>query len=449
MANAGRVAIVPKGDYSSSNSYKRLDLVRYDEKSYVAKKESSGIEPTNTEYWMLMTSDGVVIDSALSDKSTNPLQNKVVKSALDNIQTTAKATLSQAGWYRVARCERSYGNAVLLGIKNIYASSGCVSQVLLFNTAYKNESIVPISLASKNTQTITKARYTTDGTFNYLEVYYTLNEGNPFGFTVTELTHNVSTDMSDSFPWQTITPTLTSETVDGVTVTTTYDIPANASPVTDLDIAEAMNNYKYPNYSANTEEEFYTILSELHTNAMLNSEYKAVVVANVTITKLGTAGVFQLHGFKAHKDTFGWQRVSGYNPSVMFAERILYSGTWMDWDIFATTADLANYFPISGGTVKTSSAEGVTIERQSSAEYMQARIGFRRTDVYYGGLGFSSVDNPLFITTSGVEKKLHHDGNSAKVVVSASAPSDTSALWVDNSNKVVKSYIDGAWTQVG
>ena len=39
MAIAGRVAIVPKGDYDKNASYKRLDCVKYLNVMYVAKKE--------------------------------------------------------------------------------------------------------------------------------------------------------------------------------------------------------------------------------------------------------------------------------------------------------------------------------------------------------------------------------------------------------------------------
>ena len=53
MANAGRVAIVPKGDYSSSTAYKRLDLVRYNNDLYIAKKANTGVAPTDSETWML------------------------------------------------------------------------------------------------------------------------------------------------------------------------------------------------------------------------------------------------------------------------------------------------------------------------------------------------------------------------------------------------------------
>ena len=39
MAIAGRVAIVPKGDWSADATYKRLDAVTYNNTLYFAKKE--------------------------------------------------------------------------------------------------------------------------------------------------------------------------------------------------------------------------------------------------------------------------------------------------------------------------------------------------------------------------------------------------------------------------
>ena len=56
MANAGRVLIIPKGEYSSSTTYEMLDLVYYQGTSWLAKKTVKGIEPseTNKEYWQIM-----------------------------------------------------------------------------------------------------------------------------------------------------------------------------------------------------------------------------------------------------------------------------------------------------------------------------------------------------------------------------------------------------------
>lgn len=52
MAIAGRVAIVPKGDWSAEAEYKRLDEVTYNNTMFIAKKAvPKGTLPTNAEYW--------------------------------------------------------------------------------------------------------------------------------------------------------------------------------------------------------------------------------------------------------------------------------------------------------------------------------------------------------------------------------------------------------------
>lgn len=52
MAIAGRVAIVPKGDWSADATYKRLDAVTYNNTLYFAKKNvPAGTATSNTECW--------------------------------------------------------------------------------------------------------------------------------------------------------------------------------------------------------------------------------------------------------------------------------------------------------------------------------------------------------------------------------------------------------------
>lgn len=53
---AGRVGLVPRGEWDNYYDYKKLDLVTYDNRAYVARKSSCGIEPQGTlsEYWMLL-----------------------------------------------------------------------------------------------------------------------------------------------------------------------------------------------------------------------------------------------------------------------------------------------------------------------------------------------------------------------------------------------------------
>lgn len=56
MTTAGRILIMPKGDYDSNTRYEMLDLVYHSGTSWLAKKESTGIAPSdaNSEYWQKM-----------------------------------------------------------------------------------------------------------------------------------------------------------------------------------------------------------------------------------------------------------------------------------------------------------------------------------------------------------------------------------------------------------
>lgn len=56
MASAGRILIMPKGDWNAETEYEMLDLVNHNGKSWLAKKHSRGIEPSeaNKEYWQNM-----------------------------------------------------------------------------------------------------------------------------------------------------------------------------------------------------------------------------------------------------------------------------------------------------------------------------------------------------------------------------------------------------------
>lgn len=60
MAIAGRVAIVPQGDWSAKKEYKRLDEVTYNNTMFIAKKAvPKGTLPTNAEYWSKSIVGGV------------------------------------------------------------------------------------------------------------------------------------------------------------------------------------------------------------------------------------------------------------------------------------------------------------------------------------------------------------------------------------------------------
>lgn len=65
-ASAGRVLLMPKGDYNNATTYSVLDWVLYNGKPYVAKQTTTGNLPTNATYWQLLF-DGASDFAGLAD----------------------------------------------------------------------------------------------------------------------------------------------------------------------------------------------------------------------------------------------------------------------------------------------------------------------------------------------------------------------------------------------
>ena len=77
MTTAGRILIIPKGDYDSTQTYEMLDLVKHNGTSWLAKKESTGIEPTNenAEYWQNMFEAESFVESIIEAKVREYMEN--------------------------------------------------------------------------------------------------------------------------------------------------------------------------------------------------------------------------------------------------------------------------------------------------------------------------------------------------------------------------------------
>lgn len=58
---AGRVLLMFKGDYSSSETYHILDCVRYNNKTWVCKRDSFSNTPVDGDYWQMLVADGKAI----------------------------------------------------------------------------------------------------------------------------------------------------------------------------------------------------------------------------------------------------------------------------------------------------------------------------------------------------------------------------------------------------
>lgn len=54
----GRVLLIPKGEWSSTTAYTKLDLVSYQGNSYVCTVANTNQVPTNTSYWQLSAQKG-------------------------------------------------------------------------------------------------------------------------------------------------------------------------------------------------------------------------------------------------------------------------------------------------------------------------------------------------------------------------------------------------------
>ncbi len=56
--NLGRVGLVIKGEYNNTTQYKKLDVVFFNGRTYVAKQDAKGKDPANTAYWQQMVYKG-------------------------------------------------------------------------------------------------------------------------------------------------------------------------------------------------------------------------------------------------------------------------------------------------------------------------------------------------------------------------------------------------------
>ena len=71
IKNLGRVGYVPKGEYNAEYPYEKQDCVVFGGNSYAAKKASTGIAPSNTEYWQIL------IDNSEATQAQTAARNAV------------------------------------------------------------------------------------------------------------------------------------------------------------------------------------------------------------------------------------------------------------------------------------------------------------------------------------------------------------------------------------
>lgn len=86
MATAGRILIIPRGDYNENTTYEMLDLVNFIGVTWLAKKTVTGIEPSeaNSEYWFKFHGNSVA-NNLTTEVSGYVLDARQGKALMDKI----------------------------------------------------------------------------------------------------------------------------------------------------------------------------------------------------------------------------------------------------------------------------------------------------------------------------------------------------------------------------
>jgi len=434
--------------------------------------------------------NGTTPVGALGTETAEAWQTK-----MDNIQTTSRATLSQAGWYRVAEYVATVDggylngaacNSCVLEIKRVFGNNSNENHVIRLKSSNNLQEFIPYDCFSV-THLFKKIRYTHDGsTTAYLEVYYSGTKNNLSLFIV-----NSPLDASSrNYAWKAITPTLTSETADGVTVTTTYDIPANASPATSKDLANYLplngskamtgdlilgndgvggrttlglrNAHRSVNLQIDSNGNFYaydiTNSKELFlSNKNSANTWYGTATGNLPLTGGTVDGHITVEASSASSRALIVKNsLREINLQVQGDGNGILRDATNGKNIITSTLNGTNTFngtatgnlPLNGGTMTDSITYKATDSVYASA------LGTRFTDInndFVGGMGafysagtfshlyFSAVKSPhvtsngLSITADTIKWKdnpLLHTGNSAKVVVSSTPLTEDGAVRV-------------------
>lgn len=392
MAIAGRVAIVPKDAYDSTVAYQKLDLVRYNHNVYIAKKSSTGILPTDEEYWML---------------------------AIENV--------TQEQYEAIVNGTTAVGNALKANGVTLYKEFTEIDSTFTQDTAITDvvSKMAPDSKLCVTIYSSTSGIYPSGN--GVLEIDKHSVNGNFTSVKFTDRNNGklyTAVVQLDTFAgWTYSADGGNADTVDG----------KHAS-----DFVQAMANLQHNSVGVNrTMQELLARRTvEFFTNWMVN-ENPCLYASGVIIPGADDVNSFILcSASMSNKKNF-------YIAYATKQDDGTYS---ISWDMGATTADLANYLPKSGGTLGNGdSYQPLGINGRADGTYLE----FFGNGTRYGRLGYySGAERFVLLDNQNQPYDILHTGNSAKVVVSETATTDTSALWVDNTNKKTKVYIDGAWTVI-
>lgn len=150
--NVGKVGIVMKGTWSSSDTYEVLDAVTYSGSLYIAKQNvPAGTTPTNTTYWQLATdltakadkvSGAVTNHLAAFDATGNLIDSEIL--VTESKRVTASFSLSNTDQVNVRTS--TVGRAFLLMIRGQQSGTQIYGAFIVigYNGGYNRNKIITI-----------------------------------------------------------------------------------------------------------------------------------------------------------------------------------------------------------------------------------------------------------------------------------------------------------------
>lgn len=474
MANAGRVAIVPKGEYSATVAYKRLDLVRYQNDLYVAKKANTGVLPTDTTTWMLCMEN--VTQSQYDDliNGTTPVGNAKLLNGLtaeefvsnENllINPDFKNPVNSSGkteWVATSngsitifdkwQAELYTSATVTLGSEGVVltkGTSGSYCSLILRN--YLQGLSGKIVSGENYTFSVKADGVVYSHTFkgkvdlsggitlsNNLKFYYVLSSSDIF---IRSYVDTITIEWIKLEKGSVATPFIPPN----------KEVEKLKCGVANADTVDGKHAIDFIGAESVFFESGETVLDWAITPNGIYKKYAVQSKGYPSDAPVQAEGWYEL---LVDKNASGRRivRFTPYNPKKYDVWlRGVYNGSWnTEW-----TNKLDNYLPLDGsvpmsgdliiekgGTTSTKliNYNGVTFLRNrfSTTNYDDIQITSGRK------LNFTQcVDGVV------TENTVLHTGNSNAIIKSTTAPSDTTVIWIDITNKKTKAYIDGAWTVI-
>lgn len=184
MANAGRILIIPKGEWSADETYEMLDLVTHEGVTWLAKKCSCGLEPSEetSEYWFNILGTKhmglhIANDLATTEEgyALDARQGKVLMDALELTSTEVSGIASQLEELKTTLfgTSTSFGD-IELSIESVEASIETIGNTI--ETMQNNANIIRGTLGVGATSIVlTDARMTTNSMLSFYTSVWGVN----------------------------------------------------------------------------------------------------------------------------------------------------------------------------------------------------------------------------------------------------------------------------------